>query len=238
MTVGNAVSGPASCRKSSMQCRLAEPADADGIACILTDAFQDRADDFILKLGVPFLSQYTRFVLADPRSVSLCVFDDDDRIVGVEMGTLDAAGEQRALRRHTLQFAVAALPALLRRPALVAGLIRRYLATFSRRANSYVVNNGARIGYWAVTPEARRGAAATELHRRFLDEMRSRGASRVAFDVAEENEKVIEVHQRLGARVVQHMTLPDGRRRVRMEYVLRADQADRFDWVDSHRGTE
>jgi hypothetical protein len=218
--------------------RSAKPSDARQIAHVLIRTFGNRDEEFMLKLGTPFLTAYLRVVLNEAAHVGLCAVDDAGRIVGVELGTLDAGAELRALRRNWYRLASGAVSGLIRRPSLVPGLWRRFRDTSDhRKARRYVVSSGARSGYWAMLPSLRHGAAALELHQRFLRMMKLLGASVVAFDVAAHNSGVIDLHRRLGARITEELSLPDGRRRVRMAYCFdTSDDSEKMSVADSLGG--
>jgi hypothetical protein len=184
------------------------------------------------RLGGAFLREYYRVLLADRQSVVLCLVDDADpeRILGFASGTLDAAESNRTLRRHRVRLAIGALLALMRRPGLVPGVLSRYRSTGGASGGeAYVVNEGARSIYWAVLPEARKGAAALALMKKWLALMRTMGAGAIATEINDSNAPVAQAHRLLGAQLVREVVTPDGMRRMFMEYPAPADRQGRRD---------
>ena len=87
--------------------------------------------------------------------------DENDQVVGMAVGTLDARESMRTLREHSISLALATVFGVLRQPQLVPGLISRYRSVSSNSDKEFIVTSGARSMYWGVLPE---GAAHIRGH--------------------------------------------------------------------------
>jgi hypothetical protein len=215
-----------------MRFRLAKASDSRRLAQVHRVCAAEQPESFTDRLGGAFLRQYYRVLLADRQSVVLCLVDDVDpeRILGFATGTLDAAESNRTLRRNRVRLAIGALLAIMRRPGLVRGIASRYRSTGGASGDEgYVVNEGARSIYWAVLPEARKGAAALSLMKKWLALMRTMGAGEIATEVNESNAPVAQAHRLLGAELVKKVVTPDGMRRMFMQYPAPAGREGRRD---------
>lgn len=87
--------------------------------------------EFLARCGQGFLRAYHRAWLDSPTGLALAAVDDDHRILGVLLGSVDPASHYRSMvRRHGASLAGRLLVSALMRPALARDLIvtraRRY----------------------------------------------------------------------------------------------------------------
>lgn len=226
-----------------MKFRLAKASDCKQLARVfLACSAEDDAEreNFAYRLGRVYVQQYYRVLTWEYRSVVLCGVDDCDprRVLGFVSGTLDAAESMASFRRYRWRLGLAASLALLTRPGLLAGLVRRYRATAAATqtppatataANTapetadggsrYVIDSGARMTYWGVLPEARRGPGALLLVQKWLHLMWLLGAEEIRLELNRENTRAQQAHRMLGAEVTEQFVTPEGRERVIMRYV-------------------
>ncbi len=202
-----------------MRIRLAKPSDMDQLADVHWVCSREQANGFMFKLGKRFLRQYYRVLLTEENTVVICAIADDGRIVGFASGSLDAAEHLVVLKRNRFRLLWAALPALVRNPALINGLFSRQRSR-SAEEGGYIVLSGARGEYWAWIPTARSAGAAIGLFQKWLSLMRLLGAQEVRFEVDRGDGNVEQIHTMLGARIVKELVTPDGKPRLVMEYVF------------------
>jgi len=212
-----------------MRFRLAKPSDSTQLARIfLACSAEDEAEreNFAYRLGRLYLQQYYRVLAWEEQSVVLCGVDDRDprRVLGFVSGTLDAAESMRSFRKHRWRLGLAASAALLTRPALLAGLVRRYRAAATANAAAtngpqYVISSGARMTYWGVLLAARRGPGGLLLLKKWLQLMWLLGAAEIRLELNRENTRAQQAHRMFGAEVTGQFTTPEGRERVIMRYV-------------------
>lgn len=208
--------------EAGIRYRLAKSSDAHDLARVHFTCAADQRKSFFYQLGPGFLAAYYAVMLAEKHSIVLCAIDENGKLTGFASGSLEADEHAQVLRRHRLRLALACLPALARKPAILAGLIsRQKLETADGNGNTgYIVLHGPREEYWAWLPEQRKAGGAIELHRKWLELARLMGAKQVRLEVDRENPQVEQLHLRLGARVVKRLVTPDGKERVILEYLF------------------
>jgi ribosomal protein S18 acetylase RimI-like enzyme len=162
---------------------------------------------FLSFLGPRFLRLfYGEAVLL--REVVL-VADLDGAVVGLVMGSTHPGRFFKALlRRRLLGFALAAAPAVLRRPS-VALRVARALFKPSQAAK---VEGTATLMSIAVGPEAQGLGAGKALVLAFIDEAARRGAVKVDLTTDKvDNERTNAFYRALGFRVAREIVTPEQR---------------------------
>ena len=197
--------------------RDASAGDIERIVEIHGSAF---ASFFLTSLGRRFLRRLYGGYLAHPSGVLLVAVEaspdavGDVRIEGFVAGTTDPAAFYGWLRRHHgLAMAVAALPALVRRPLVVG---RRLASAIRYRGQeAKPVPDAALLASIAVNPHTSgRGVGAALVNafvRRALETGRS--VSYCSTD-AIGNERVLAFYRRLGFQEADRTRLRDGREMV------------------------
>jgi ribosomal protein S18 acetylase RimI-like enzyme len=179
---------------------------------------------FMTQLGPWFLYEYYRAVLEYPAGIVLVASSrETDAIQGFAAGFLNPTAFYRCLRSRRARLALATLPQLLRRPALVPGLLAN-----SRRVNQYSQQgyqaNDSELASIAVAPSAQGTGVGTRLAQAFLCRSCEFGATRVLLTTdAEENASVNQFYLSLGFRVCECFELRQDRRMYRYEFVVSAD---------------
>jgi hypothetical protein len=203
-----------------MRYRLAKVSDASQLAAVHHRCARDEPGSVFVQLGRFFLRQYYRIVLPQKFNVTLCAENDRGEVVGFMSGSIDYSQHVKALRKARFRLALSALPALLRRPRILWGLLSRRASLIGSAEGKHVTRPGPRVMYWAMLPEARAGANAFVLQEKWLALVRLLGCREVEFDVDGENRRVENFHRARGAEVLEELNLPDGRKRIIMRYVL------------------
>lgn len=190
---------------SPARIRSAEPRDLDRITAVHLASFPGF---FLSCLGPRFLRLLYAEILASEKGV-LVVAEENGTVVGLAGGTTEQAGFYRSLlRRRLIGFALAALPAALRRPLIVPRLAR----ALRRPAESGSASSAACLMSLAVDPGASRKGVGARLVTAFCDELRRRGSHDVCLTTdADGNEAVNRFYERNGFRIAQRLTTPEGR---------------------------
>lgn len=185
--------------------RPAEPRDVEPITRVHLASFPGF---FLSCLGPRFLRLLYAEILASGKGV-LLVADENGKVIGLVGGTTEQKGFYRSLlRRRLIAFALAALPAALRRPVIVPRLAR----ALKRPAESGSASSAACLMSLAVDPSASGKGVGVRLVVAFCDELRRRGAPDVCLTTdAEGNDSVNRFYVRNGFRIAQRLATPEGR---------------------------
>jgi hypothetical protein len=205
--------------QAAMRIRLAKPKDAAALARVHHACSSELPQSFMDRLGPQFLRQYYRVLLQEKNSVVICAENSNQEVVGFISGSLDATEHMPELKRHRISLFLGALPALLRHPSLLLGMLDRQDSKSADVADdSFVVLKGARWEFWAYLPEARAGGKALDLFTSWLTMMRGFGTGIIHFEVDEDTPKIARLHRMLGARVLRKYITPEGKSRFLMAY--------------------
>lgn len=195
----------------SYRVRLAKPADAVALADLHFKLLGELPGGSLKTLGRAFRHAYYRTMLAEPASLVVCMENCEGRMIGLATGSLDAAEHIAHLRLHRIRLALAALPAVIRRPALIRSMLNKQNAADQGDAdNGYVVNRGPRLEFWGVTEEGRAGGGSLSLLQTWLSLAKQLGAGTVRFEVNDSEADVAKIHTILGARQEREFVTPEG----------------------------
>jgi ribosomal protein S18 acetylase RimI-like enzyme len=165
---------------------------------------------FLSTLGTRFLALFYRGVCRSPQGIAFVHLDGGGRPSGFVAGAADPRGFYAGLlRRDWLRFGLAALAAVVRRPAVVPRLLR------ALRQPSVNPPGGEVAGLFSlgVHPREQGRGAGRELVRAFLDEAVRRGARRVFLTTDRDgNDAVNGFYRRCGFAVGREYATPEGRR--------------------------
>jgi hypothetical protein len=206
-----------------MRIRIATEADLDQLTHIHLSSATS-VGQFLPLLGTRFLREYHRVLMRGKRSLVLCQEDNEGTVVGFISGTYAAEEHTAALRSHRSTLVLAALPALIRKPSLLLGMLKRFRSVRSNRIDGgYIAGAGCRLSYWGYLPGKRSGGSAIFLLQTWLSTAKDCGAQSVLLEVDESNSAVLKLHQMLGATVSRRFVTGDQRPR----YLLCYELADR-----------
>lgn len=201
-----------------MRYRIAKRSDYKRIADIHYQIRDFYPVGIFSQLGKPFLRKYYRIMLDDPNEIILCAVNDNGLIIGFSSTTLDAEAQVKNFRRHRFGFAFAAAGSILRNPSLVRSLYQRYKSTSSNARNHFVTGHGVRGEFWGWDNSQKDSIAALELFEVGMGIVHSLGVKEFHIEVDTINKKIFLFHKLNGAKIVEQITLPDGRERVLMRY--------------------
>ncbi len=206
---------------TGLRIRLAKPRDARQIAELHHLCGVNNAQSLFQSLGVSFLTRYYKLLLNEKNSIVLCAEDNSGNILGFISGSQDTAEHMANLKRHFLYLLAGTTTSLVFHPKLLQDLLLRWRAlSVAGIENGYIVQSGNRIEYWCWHPQRRHPSASIVLLQAFISLMRRLGAKQLRLEVDEDNRKVVITHRLQGAKISNNFTLPDGRRRLIMEYQL------------------
>ena len=173
--------------------RRAERADLPGIVAIHQKAF---SHFFLTQLGGAFLYRYYELVLRY-RAGILLVSEGSDGLEGFACGFADPEEFYALMRRRRRSFALPVLAALVRRPSLVAQIIRG-MRRVERQASQRTARS-CELSSIAVSPDAAGRGVGKALVKAFLDAAWSWGAHHVTLDTdADNNEPANALYQSSG----------------------------------------
>jgi ribosomal protein S18 acetylase RimI-like enzyme len=174
---------------------------------------------FLTFLGHDFLTVLYKSMQSDPESVVLIAFSNG-QIEGFIAGVTHQSGfYQRLIKKQKWSFAVAALGALLRRPAIAPRLLR----ALRRPADAQRASAEACLMSIAVRPESAGKGIGERLVEAFCQELAERGVHAVCLATdRDNNDHVNHFYQGLGFRLSRTYITPEGR--AMNEYVISLDK--------------
>jgi ribosomal protein S18 acetylase RimI-like enzyme len=174
---------------------------------------------FLTFLGHDFLALLYKSMQSDPESVAL-VASSDGQIEGFVAGVMHQSGfYQRLIKRQKWAFAVAALGALLRRPAIAPRLLR----ALRQSAEAQQASAEACLMSIAVRPESEGKGIGKQLVTAFCQELAKRGVPAVCLTTdRDNNDRVNHFYQQLGFCLSQSYVTPEGR--AMNEYLILLDK--------------
>lgn len=172
-------------------------------------------------LGEGFLRGYYNSILACPVSAVLCMVDERYSVIGFTVCSVDTRSQFEFLEKRRLHLMISMLGALARRPSLLPGVLqRRRMMKGSTSAGDFVMRDGARNEFLALSPERRNGPNAMILMKKTLDLMRVFDIKELWIEVDSDNVRATRFHEMLKARHVRQAILPSGKTRQIMCYSL------------------
>jgi ribosomal protein S18 acetylase RimI-like enzyme len=162
---------------------------------------------FLTSLGDGFLRLYYRELVAQAQIAF--VAEEDDRCVGVVAGSASPGAFYRnLLRRRLVSFALASVPAVLRRPSSVGRILR----ALKKPREATRPAGMATLMSVAVHPGHQGSGAGRLLVAQFLDEAARRGATRADLTTDKHtNEHANAFYRGLGFRIARELVTPEGR---------------------------
>jgi hypothetical protein len=203
-----------------MRIRVAKPSDSKAIAEIHYLSRDKKSRGFFSEVSKCFLVQYYKSILNDPNSVIVCAEESDGKICGFASASLNAERQFANLRKHKIRLALALMPTIARKPAIMWEAVSRYLSTQGKTETKYVSVTGARGEYWVWDPRNTSTIWAGVLNNTHLHVLQVLGTKNLFFEVDEDNQPVVSFSQRNGAEVIDRMVMNDGRGRLTMKYDL------------------
>lgn len=164
---------------------------------------------FLSILGPAFLRELYLSLLGAADGICLAA-TDGDRVLGFVAGTSRSSGVySRLLRQRLVRFCLAALPAVLKQPALVPRLINRLRDAHGE--GSSTPGRGTLMSI-AVSPAQQGKGLGQSLVQGFLERAALAGCREVDLTTdKEENDTVNHFYRQQGFRLERTFTTPEGR---------------------------
>ena len=167
--------------------------------------------DFFLKtLGRSFLKVMYKGYITDPNGIALVYIDPEtNKAVATAVGIVNPSEfYKRQLFTSGYQYALAALPAVIKNPRIFVRVLRAV-------TKSAIVPKEKHIAEWssmAVIPQFRRRGIAKQLTDAIKDEARKRNVTYL-YGWTDEfgNDPINKHHKQSGARYIKQFTTPEGR---------------------------
>lgn len=202
--------------------RQAKPSDAGQIASCHWSVRDRYTLGIFLSLGESFLRTYYKIVLDDPWEIAVCA-ERDGQIIGFATATMDAHAQAENLKRHKIRLGLAALGAIMRKPALLKAVWQRYKSlNDDGNGCKFVHTEGVRGEYWCWRKSERQDATTSmKLNKAKYKILYDLGVREMFFEVDKFNTQVYKYHINFNhAEPIEEITLPDGRQRVLMKKIL------------------
>ncbi len=163
---------------------------------------------FLTFLGARFIRLLYRNIQEDSKGIFF-VAESQGRIEGFVAGVVKQGGfYQRMVKKRKWAFGVAALGALIRRPAIAGRLIR----ALKKPLESKHASAEACLMSIAVRPGSKGRDIGRSLVQAFCRELADRGASAVCLTTdKDKNDVVNRFYEKLGFRLVRSYLTPEGR---------------------------
>lgn len=202
-----------------MRLRLAKKSDANTLAQIHLECGLIQPDGFMHRLGLNFLKTYYQILLEEKCSIVLLAEDENGFVHGFHSGTLAAEEHLLSLKKNKIKIFISLFPKILINPLIIKDLLlRNKYINSSTSSEKFGITFGPRGEYWALRPESKNAGVAISLLETWLNIVFELGCSSIKAEVDRSNNKVLEIHKILGAKIIQEMNLMDGRHRVVIEY--------------------
>lgn len=179
----------------SIDARPMVDGDIDSVVELFPKAFPNF---FLTSMGPMFIRELEKSFVRDPMAVSVVAIDTESgQLQGFVGGTTCPKGHfKRLLKRRWWAFALASIPAVLRRPSIIPRLVR---GMFYRGGGPEAGEGLALLSGVAVHPDAQGKGVGQIVMRAWLAEMRRRGVEGCYLVTdAVENERVNRYYQKSG----------------------------------------
>ncbi len=197
-----------------MKYRIAKPLDYKSIVELHYAIRETYSVGIFAQLGKPFLKQYYKIILNDPNSVIVCAENDKGIMQGFCSSTLDVEAQMANIRRHKISLGIAAISSIISKPSLIKHLIDRYKVIKNDSATKIISTKGARSEYWVWKATNQDSVSSVEMYFAQFNILKSLGVKELYGEVDKVNKKILKFQQANGGKIIDQITLPDGRERV------------------------
>jgi hypothetical protein len=197
--------------------RLAQREDINQLVDIHIESGKGQPGGFMYKLGYAFMRKYYAILLSEKSSLVILAEDDDGLIYGFCSGTLNVSEHIQKLKRNRFALFFYVFPELLRSPKLFSEMYKRYKHLNNNNSIKYNNKEGVRNEYWVWRDDCDK-SLSTHLFKTWLNIVFSFGYDSVKGEVDSVNKHIVVFHKILGAKVLDEVNLPDGRKRYFVEY--------------------
>lgn len=202
-----------------MLLRFAKPIDVISLAKLHYECRATQPSGFMFKLGLSFLKTYYKILINEKHSVIIVAEDENGYLLGFCSGTMTAEAHLKNLKGNRFRIGLSILPAIIKSPGTIKNILdRKKFVYLNSGYIKYGVISGPRIEYWAWRPNNKSNGAIL-LFKTWLKVLFDLGVSSIKAEIDIDNKNLLTIHKYLGAKVVEHLNLGDGRNRVIIEYI-------------------
>jgi len=166
---------------------------------------------FLTFLGKNFLLVLYSFIVSEKSGISFVAeTDGKNEIIGFVAGTNEPSGfYSRAIKKRTINFAVAAIPAIVKKPSIIFRLLHAFQKPLEEKTSVGVCE----LMSIAVLPKISTHGVGGGLENAFCMEARQRNAVGVMLTTDNENnDKVNTFYWNRGYKLLEQYVTPEGRR--------------------------
>ena len=199
--------------------RFAKSCDINSLAKLHMECGKRQPDGFMFKLGLPFLKRYYKLLINEKNSIIIIAEDENENLLGFTSGTMKAESHLNNLKRDRFRIGLCILPAIIKSPKILMNILDREKFVFLKDGSiQFAVTRGPRIEYWAWLNNEKSNMSIPLL-KTWLRVAFDLGAGSIKAEVDINSKNLLTIHKFLGAKVIEHLKLKDGRERVIIEYV-------------------
>jgi len=198
--------------------RFAKSSDFFSLAKLHLECGELQPGGFMFKLGLPFLRTYYKLLINEKNSVIIIAEDENENMLGFTSGTIAAEAHLSNLKYHKFRIGISIIPAIVKSPNILSNILDREQFIFLKEGSvQFGVITGPRIEYWAWRHNYTSNMSIPLL-KTWLKVVFDLGVSSIKAEVDIDSENLLTTHKFLGAKVIEHLKLKDGRKRVIIEY--------------------
>ncbi len=199
--------------------RFAKSSDFNSLAKLHIECGRYQPGGFMFKLGLSFLKIYYKLLINEKNSIILVATDQDGDLLGFCSGTMAAEEHLNNLKRNRFRIGISILPSILISPRMLTDILDREKFIYMEKGSiQFGVVKGPRIEYWAWRNDGKPNMSIPLL-KTWLKVVCDLGITSVKAEVDIDRKNLLTIHKFLGAKVLEHLNLKDGRERVIIEYL-------------------
>jgi len=188
-------------------CRKMTQNDVDKVVSVHINSFKGF---FLTFLGNRFLQVLYSYIVLEKSGIAIVAeVSGENKLVGFVAGTMEPYRfYSKAIHKKAMSFAIAAFPALVRRPSVLMRLFRAFQKPQEAKKGSF----DCELMSIAVLPEYSGFGIGWLLEQEFCNQAELHGAKSVMLTTdRENNENVNRFYLRRGYRLYDHYVTPEGR---------------------------
>ncbi len=200
--------------------RYIEPSDIKGVVNAHLSSFKNF---FLTFLGPSFLKVLYSFFMEDTSSIALVATIPGNKIIGFVVGTSEPKGfYSRAIKKRWWRFALASIPACIRKPTILPRLLR----ALRKPRESGELPGDCELMSIGVIPIYKGRGIGKMLEERFVEEARNKGSLAIELTTdRDENESTNRFYLSRGYILHDFFITPEGRKMNRYVKYIRVSQS-------------
>lgn len=174
-------------------------------------------DFFLTFLGKSFLTVYYKAIIQHDDAIKIALVDNS-QVVGFVVGTMNPSGFYSSLlKNHVFSFALASVPALIKKPQTFFRLVR----ALGKPKEASAGKDAAELTSLAVLPQYQGHGYGQILVDAFIKQCRERYGRKIMLTTdARNNDKVNSFYTKAGFGLVRSFTTPEQRVMNEYQYII------------------